>query len=73
MGKTNLVYKFMKGVTETSKNIAPTVGVEFSSKMVRLSDGKKIKAQIWDTGIHECMQLDRNNIDRSLLRKNTKM
>jgi len=31
--------------------MGPTVGVEFHSKMLKLSDGKKIKAQIWDTGI----------------------
>ena len=31
--------------------MGPTVGVEFHSKMMKLSDGKKIKAQIWDTGM----------------------
>lgn len=50
MGKTNLVYRFVKTNNDNTKNIAPTVGVEFSSKMVRLADGKRIKAQIWDTG-----------------------
>jgi GTPase SAR1 family protein len=50
VGKTNLVYKFIKNVNDKNdKNIAPTVGVEFSSKLVRLN-GKNIKAQIWDTG-----------------------
>lgn len=32
------------------KNIAPTIGVEFASKLKKLSDGKIIKCQIWDTG-----------------------
>ena len=50
VGKTNLVYRFVKTNNDNTKNIAPTVGVEFSSKMVRLADGKRIKAQIWDTG-----------------------
>jgi GTPase SAR1 family protein len=63
VGKTNLVYKFIKNGNENTKNIAPTVGVEFSSKMVRLNDGKRIKAQIWDTGSSTITQLDRNNID----------
>jgi GTPase SAR1 family protein len=52
VGKTHLVYKIVKSNNDmNNKNVGPTVGVEFSSKMVRLSDGKKIKAQIWDTGI----------------------
>lgn len=35
-------------------NIAPTIGVEFSTRIVELeSNKKKIKTQIWDTGTHK--------------------
>lgn len=34
------------------ENIMPTVGVDFSSKMIKIGD-KKIKLQIWDTAGHE--------------------
>lgn len=33
------------------KNVVPTIGVEFATKVVTLKNGEKIKAQIWDTGI----------------------
>lgn len=51
VGKTNIVSRIVKsndGVGQ--KNIAPTIGVEFASKLKKLSDGKIIKCQIWDTG-----------------------
>lgn len=35
---------------ELPKNPAPTIGVEFGTKIVQLKDGTKVKAQIWDTG-----------------------
>lgn len=31
-------------------NIAPTIGVEFSTRIVDLQNRKRIKTQIWDTG-----------------------
>ena len=62
VGKTNLVYRFVKSGTDQTKNIAPTVGVEFSSKMVRLQDGRRIKAQIWDTGTPPPIQPARSSI-----------
>jgi hypothetical protein len=62
VGKTNLVYRFVKSGTDQTKNIAPTVGVEFSSKMVRLQDGRRIKAQIWDTGTPSPIQPAKNSI-----------
>jgi hypothetical protein len=71
VGKTNLVYRFVKTGSENNKNIAPTVGVEFSSKMVRLQDGKRIKAQIWDTGKPFPTKPDKNSIDPSLLRSSS--
>lgn len=73
MGKTNLVYRFVKSGSDQTKNIAPTVGVEFSSKMVRLQDGRRIKAQIWDTGMNFMRQLGRNSTVRSLLRTSFRM
>ena len=51
VGKTNIVSRIVKsneGIGQ--KNIAPTIGVEFASKLKKLSDGKIIKCQIWDTG-----------------------
>lgn len=47
VGKTNLIYVFDKGRKPLAAN--PTIGVEFTPKMVNLQDGKKIRAQIWDT------------------------
>lgn len=69
MGKTHIVYRFIKGGTENYKNIAPTVGVEFSSKMVTLTGDKCIKVQIWDTGTPLFMQPGKNNTEQSPQRK----
>lgn len=49
VGKTNLVHRFVKGTQEDTKNISPTIGVEFATRIVTLSDQKRIKTQIWDT------------------------
>lgn len=49
VGKTNLVHRFVKGNGQDTKNIAPTIGVEFATKIVTLSDQRRIKTQIWDT------------------------
>lgn len=68
MGKTNLVHRFVKASQDT-KNISPTIGVEFGTRMITLSDHKKIKTQIWDTGKMVTIKLGRNNIDRLPLRK----
>jgi len=32
--------------------VIPTIGVEFATKTVKLLNGEKVKAQIWDTGSH---------------------
>ena len=51
VGKTNIVSRVVKSNENMGqKNIAPTIGVEFASKLKKLSDGKIIKCQIWDTG-----------------------
>ena len=47
VGKTNMIYTFDKG--RKSLAINPTIGVEFTSKVVKLPDGRRVKAQIWDT------------------------
>lgn len=47
VGKTNIVHVFDKGRRPLTIN--PTIGSEFTSKMVKLPDSRKIKAQIWDT------------------------
>ena len=44
-----LIFSYVKGMIP--KNIVPTIGVEFATKIVPLKNGDKIKAQIWDTGI----------------------
>ena len=51
MGKTNLVHRFVKPASDDCKNIPPTIGVEFGTRIVTLSDSRRIKTQIWDTGI----------------------
>jgi len=53
VGKTNLVQKFSKNDGKNlPNNIAPTIGVEFSTRIVELENKKRIKTQIWDTGTH---------------------
>lgn len=51
VGKTNLIYTFDKGRKPLAIN--PTIGVEFTSKAIRLPDARKIRAQIWDTAGQE--------------------
>lgn len=48
MGKTNILSRFTKD--EFSLDSKATVGVEFSSKCVKINNNI-IKAQIWDTGM----------------------
>lgn len=50
VGKTNLVSQFVDGVFFDDEK--PTVGVEFSSKSLRLGE-KDIRCQIWDTAGQE--------------------
>ena len=51
VGKTHLIYTFDKGRKPLAIN--PTIGIEFTSKTVRLPDSRKIRAQIWDTAGQE--------------------
>lgn len=48
VGKTCIWQNYLKGTIP--KKTAPTIGVEFETKFITLSDGSRIKAQIWDTG-----------------------
>ncbi|RLN98507.1 hypothetical protein BBJ28_00010173 [Nothophytophthora sp. Chile5] len=66
VGKTNLLATFLasepgspespaatteRGVSRTFSAVRkPTIGVEFGTAIVRHPNGKRIKAQIWDTG-----------------------
>ena len=51
VGKTNLIYVFDKGRKPLAAN--PTIGVQFTSKTVHLNDGRRVRAQIWDTAGQE--------------------
>jgi hypothetical protein len=48
VGKSNLLSQFTRG--EFSLDTKATIGVGFAARNMEL-DGKKIKAQIWDTGV----------------------
>ena len=52
VGKTFLVNRFAYGIIP-AKNL-PTVGIEYTKKVVELSNGNKLMAQIWDTGNKWC-------------------
>lgn len=51
VGKTNILSRYTRD--EINMNSKSTIGVEFSTKIVRTKDGKLIKAQIWDTAGQE--------------------
>jgi len=51
VGKSNLLLRFTRD--EFNLESRSTIGVEFASKAVKLSDGKIAKAQVWDTAGQE--------------------
>jgi uncharacterized protein len=51
VGKTSLTHRYITGVFVDSPRL--TIGVDFFSKKVKLSNGKKVKLQIWDFGGEE--------------------
>lgn len=51
VGKTNMIYVYDKGRKPLAAN--PTIGVEFTSKTIRLPDTRKVRVQIWDTAGQE--------------------
>ena len=46
-GKSNLLSRFTRDNFTTEEK--STIGVEFATRIITMPDGKKIKAQIWDT------------------------
>ena len=56
VGKTNLLSRFT--VNEFDDEFMATIGAELGSKVIAV-DGKKIKAQIWDTGVSPCLNAAR--------------
>eukprot|EP00831_Metopus_contortus_P016687 TRINITY_DN17035_c0_g1_i1.p1 TRINITY_DN17035_c0_g1~~TRINITY_DN17035_c0_g1_i1.p1 ORF type:complete len:215 (-),score=24.09 TRINITY_DN17035_c0_g1_i1:200-844(-) len=51
VGKTFLLTRYMKDTLP--KHTGPTIGVEFTTKIVMLRDSVYVKAQIWDTAGQE--------------------
>ena len=51
VGKTWMVNRYVNDKEPERKT--PTVGVEFSTKSVKLMDDTSVKAQIWDTAGQE--------------------
>jgi Ras-related protein Rab-18 len=49
VGKSSLLVSF---ISNTSDNLAPTIGVDFKIKLLTV-DGKKLKLTIWDTAGQE--------------------
>lgn len=47
VGKTAMLNKYIKG--EFSEQYNVTVGVEFTSKTIRIDEKTQVKLQIWDT------------------------
>ena len=47
VGKSNLLSRFTRDNFTTEEK--STIGVEFATRIITMPDGKKIKAQIWDT------------------------
>lgn len=66
VGKTNLLATFLasdsvneNGVSRSFSAVRkPTIGVEFATAIVRHPNGKRLKAQIWDTGIRDSSHSD---------------
>ena len=59
MGKTALLTKYIKGEFTDAYNV--TVGVEFTSKTVRIDEKTQVKLQIWDTVCHFILRQDRKH------------
>jgi len=50
VGKSNILTRYTKDEFDPGNN--PTIGIEFSSKVVEIA-GKAVKLQIWDTAGQE--------------------
>lgn len=51
VGKSSILQRYQKG--KFDENTFPTLALEFFAKVVRLSNGSRIKATIWDTAGQE--------------------
>ncbi len=51
VGKTFLLNRYIRNTVP--KKPAPTIGVEFATKIVTLRDNVLVKAQVWDTAGQE--------------------
>lgn len=51
VGKTSLMFRFVHGTFK--KDYLMTIGVNFSTKLLTLEDGTKVKLSIWDTAGQE--------------------
>ncbi|CAD8137036.1 unnamed protein product [Paramecium pentaurelia] len=51
VGKTDILNRFVRGCL--AKQSHPTIGVEFATKILTLSENEQIKLQIWDTAGQE--------------------
>ncbi|KAH7914062.1 Rab11 in complex with Fip3 rab binding domain, partial [Hygrophoropsis aurantiaca] len=51
VGKSNLVTRFTKD--EFNVDSRATIGIEFATRPMKVSDGKTVKIQIWDTAGQE--------------------
>jgi hypothetical protein len=52
VGKTCMIQNFVKG-SNTIQTFKPTLGIEYSSKNIELTNNHIVKAQIWDTAGQE--------------------
>lgn len=51
VGKTHILNRYLR--QDLPQNGAPTIGVEYATKIVTTKEGGKIKLQIWDTAGQE--------------------
>ena len=51
VGKTAILSKYVKGVFPVAP--APTIAIEFATKIIQIKEGGYIKAQIWDSAGQE--------------------
>ena len=47
VGKSSMLFKYIKGEFSTEYNV--TVGVEFNSKTVEINEKTSVMLQVWDT------------------------
>ena len=51
VGKTSILSKYIKGIFPVAP--APTIAIEFATKIIQIKEGGYIKAQIWDSAGQE--------------------